>query len=111
MGEDTSAIEREIRETREQLDSTVDALEAKAAHAMDWRQRFRESPKASLALAFGVGVIASGMACGNSDYEGRHRSNVAMNSLKTALLGILAVEARRYAQRQLGWRGSGRTTA
>lgn len=111
MGEDTSAIEREIRETREQLDSTVDALEAKAAHAMDWRQRFRENPKASLAIAFGVGVIASGMACGNSTSQGRHRPNAVMSSLKTALLGILAIEARRYAQRQVGWRGSGRTAA
>jgi hypothetical protein len=115
MGEDTNAIEREIRERRAQLGSTVDALEAKAARAADWRQRFRENPKTGLAIAFGVGVIASGMLSGDSEYDGRHRnsgrSKSAMSGLKTALLGVLAVEARRYVQGQLRSRGSDPTAA
>ena len=113
MGEDTNAIEREIREKREQLGSTVDALEAKAAHAMDWREKFRENPKTSLAVAFGVGVVASGMLFGDSDYDSRNgrnrRTSAAANGLKTAILGILAAEARRYVKQQFSSRGSGPT--
>lgn len=105
MGEDASAIEREIRERRAQLDSTVDALEARAARAMDWQQRFQENPNAGLALAFGVGLIASGMLSGDSEPDGRGRrdngrTNGMLSSVKSALLGMAAVELRRFVRQQ-----------
>ena len=114
MGEDASSIEQEIRDRRERLDYTLDALEAKAAYAMDWRHQFRENPKVGLAVAFGVGVMAAGMLPGGSQDEGYPRKNgrtsAAVTSLQTAILGILANEARHYLQRQFGSpRSNGRT--
>jgi hypothetical protein len=101
MDENADAIERHIDEERARLGSTVDALESRAARAVDWRAQFRERPGTGLALAFGAGALAAAVlgSDGYSDrrqYRGHSRARAAITGLETAVLGILANEARRY---------------
>ena len=99
MGEDADSIERHIDDERARLDSTVDALEAKAARAMDWQWQFREHPGMGLALAFGAGAIAAAALGSSHDSDPgasrrRSRLNTAGVGLETAVMGILANKAR-----------------
>ena len=101
MDENADAIERHIDEERARLGTTVDALEAKAARVVDWRAQFRERPGTGLALAFGAGALAAAVLGGDGDsdrhyFRGHSRARTAITGLETAVLGILANEARRY---------------
>ena len=109
MGEDADSIERHIDEERARLDSTVDALEAKAARAMDWEWQFREHPGMGLALAFGAGALAAAALSNSHDLEQgsgssrrRSRLHTAAVGLETAVMGILANKARVYLREQFG---------
>lgn len=113
MGEDADSIERHIGEERARLDSKVDALEAKAAQAMDWQWQFREHPATGLALAFGVGALAAAVLSGSYDsapgsLRRRSRLYTTVVGLETAVMGILANKARVYLREQFG---SGRPSA
>ena len=117
MDESANSIERHIDEERAQLGATVDALEAKAARAMDWKAHFRDYPGTGMVLAFGAGALAA-VAFGVDDdgysdgeyssrrrrRDGRSRSRVrsAMSGLEAAVMGILANEARRYVRERFG---------
>jgi Protein of unknown function (DUF3618) len=117
MDESANSIERHIDEERAQLGATVDALEAKAARAMDWKAHFRDYPGTGMVLAFGAGALAAAAFGGDDDgysdgeysgrrrrREGRSRSRVrsAMSGLEAAVMGILANEARRYVRERFG---------
>lgn len=59
MGETASQIENHIEETREDLGSNLQELEARVRLAADWRRQFRKNPPLFLALAFGSGLLLS----------------------------------------------------
>jgi hypothetical protein len=61
MGETTGQIERHIQETRDDLSENFNELQQKVKTAMDWRTQFEQRPGASLALAFGGGVLLSAL--------------------------------------------------
>ena len=104
MDESANSLERHIDEERAQLGAAVDALEAKAARAMDWRAHFRDYPGTGMVLAFGVGALAAAAFGGNGDHSDRHRGRLhgAMSGLQVAVLGVLASEARRYVRENFG---------
>lgn len=61
MGENTSQIEREIRQERSHLDHNLRELEDKTRALADWRVHHRNHPGLFLGLAFGAGM-ALGLA-------------------------------------------------
>src|SRR6266404_6056728 len=61
MGETTEQIERQIREAREDLSENFSELEHKVKNAVDWRAQFDEHPGTMLAIAFGGGMLLSGL--------------------------------------------------
>jgi hypothetical protein len=61
MGERTDQIERQIAQTRSELSDNVGELQDKVKSAFDWRSQFQERPGTLLAVAFGGGVILSGL--------------------------------------------------
>lgn len=57
MGENTSQIEREIRERREDLGRNLEELGDKARQMVDWRTYYRDHSPVFLGAAFGVGLL------------------------------------------------------
>jgi hypothetical protein len=92
----------------------MDALEARAHQALDWRRQFRENPRAGLAVAFSVGVVAAALlGRRHEDFvvvDGLpvsrlpNGSNSALQAIQTAILGFLAHEARQFVAGQFGRR-------
>ena len=119
MGETTSQIERHIQETRDDLGENLNELQQKVKTAMDWRAQFEQRPGASLALAFGGGVLLSALLptrrCSRASHTGpnalpdhdaavstlesrssRNRNSSeqlqTLDALKGALLGVAATK-------------------
>lgn len=61
MGQTTDQIESHIQDTREDLKSNLQELEAKVKTATDWRQYYRNHSGAMLAFAAGGGVLLAAM--------------------------------------------------
>src|SRR5581483_11386176 len=61
MGQTTDQIESHIKNTREDLKSNLQELEAKVKTATDWRQYYRNHSGAMLAFAAGGGVLLSAL--------------------------------------------------
>jgi len=59
VGEITHEIEREIRDTREDLGRNLNELEDKARELADWRSHYRNHSGAFLGAAFAAGAIAA----------------------------------------------------
>ena len=59
MGEITHEIEREIRDSREDLGRNLNELEDKARELADWRSHYRNHSGAFLGAAFAAGAIAA----------------------------------------------------
>ena len=59
MGEITNEIEREIRDTREDLGRNLNELEDKARELADWRSHYRNHSGAFLGAAFAAGALAA----------------------------------------------------
>ena len=57
MGENTSQIEREIRDRREDLGRNLNELEDKARELTDWRTHYRNHSGLFLSVAFSAGVV------------------------------------------------------
>lgn len=57
MGENTSQIEREIREHRQELGRNLEELGDKAREMVDWRTYYRDHRPLFLGAAFGVGLL------------------------------------------------------
>lgn len=57
MGENTSQIEREIRERREDLGRNLEELGDKAREMVDWRKHYRDHSPLFLGAALGVGLL------------------------------------------------------
>jgi hypothetical protein len=65
MGERPDQIERQIAETRSELNDNFGELHDKVKSAMDWRVQFQEHPGTCLAVAFGSGVMLSALLPSN----------------------------------------------
>lgn len=59
MGEITHEIEREIRDSREDLGRNLNELEDKARELADWRSHYRNHSGAFLGAAFAAGALAA----------------------------------------------------
>jgi uncharacterized membrane protein YqjE len=59
VGEITHEIEREIRDSREDLGRNLNELEDKARELADWRSHYRNHSGAFLGAAFAAGAIAA----------------------------------------------------
>jgi len=59
VGEITNEIEREIRDTREDLGRNLNELEDKARELADWRSHYRNHHGAFLGAAFAAGALAA----------------------------------------------------
>ena len=59
MGEITNEIEREIRDSREDLGRNLNELEDKARELTDWRSHYRNHSGAFLGAAFAAGALAA----------------------------------------------------
>lgn len=57
MGENTSQIEQEIRERREDLGRNLEELGDKAREMVDWRTYYREHSPVFIGAAFGIGLL------------------------------------------------------
>jgi hypothetical protein len=57
VGEDTSTIEREIRDRRDNLDRNLEELEDKARELVDWRTHYREHTALFVGAAAGLGFL------------------------------------------------------
>lgn len=57
MGEITNEIEREIRDTRENLGRNLDELGDRARELADWRAHFRNHTGTFLGVAFAAGAV------------------------------------------------------
>lgn len=57
MGEDTGQIERQIRAERSNLDRNLQELQSQARALIDWRTHYRKHAGATLAVAFGGGLL------------------------------------------------------
>ncbi len=76
MDETTNQIEQHIRRTRDNLSENFNELGDKVKDAVDWRTQFDQRPGVMLAVAFGVGVLASALVpSGRRGYGNRWRSN------------------------------------
>jgi hypothetical protein len=61
MGETTGQIASHIDDERRALRSNLQELEGRVRSATDWRQYVRNNPAATLAVAFGAGLLAANM--------------------------------------------------
>jgi hypothetical protein len=61
MGERADQIAQEIQQQRAQLGANLHELESRIESATDWREHFRKYPFMMMGLAFGSGLILSGM--------------------------------------------------
>ncbi|MBV9697150.1 MAG: hypothetical protein JO005_09515 [Gammaproteobacteria bacterium] len=61
MGQTSDQIESQIETRREDLRSNLEELEDKVKSATDWRQQFRNNTGTMLAIAFGGGLLLSGV--------------------------------------------------
>jgi hypothetical protein len=59
VGEITHEIEREIRDSREDLGRNLNELEDKARELADWRSHYRNHSGAFLGAAFAAGALAA----------------------------------------------------
>jgi hypothetical protein len=57
VGENTSQIEREIREKRVELGRNLEELGDKAREMVDWRTYYRDHSPLFLGAAFGLGLL------------------------------------------------------
>ena len=61
MGERSDQIAQEIQHQRAALGANLHELENRIENATDWREQFRKYPFMMMGLAFGGGLILSGM--------------------------------------------------
>jgi hypothetical protein len=61
MDESTVRLQRQLAGEHEQLNDNLEVLERKARELTDWRAQFEKRPLLLLGLAFGGGLIASGL--------------------------------------------------
>jgi hypothetical protein len=61
MDESTVRLQRQLAGEHEQLNENLDVLERKARELTDWRAQFEKRPLLLLGLAFGGGLLASGL--------------------------------------------------
>ena len=61
MEPDSQTIEAHLSQEREALENNVAELEDRAKAAVSWRERFNSSPWLMLGVAFGCGVLLSGL--------------------------------------------------
>jgi translation elongation factor EF-1beta len=59
MGDESDALKQHIDETRAELDKNIDQLQENVKRAFDWRVQFEEHTLTMVAIAFGIGVLAS----------------------------------------------------
>jgi hypothetical protein len=80
MDQTVDQIEDQIEDSREDLRSNLDQLGQTVKSAVDWRQKFRASPGAILAVAFGGGLILATVVGGSRSRDesshGAHRAAV-----------------------------------
>jgi hypothetical protein len=74
VGEITHEIEREIRDSREDLGRNLNELEDKARELADWRSHYRNHHGAFLGAAFAVGAVAAMVAVPASSGRSRVHS-------------------------------------
>jgi hypothetical protein len=109
MGQTVDQIEGQIEDSREDLRSNLDQLGQKVNSAVDWRRKFRASPGAVLAVAFGGGLILANVVGGSRSRDesshGAHRAAVrdntryrkgavlrAWDDIQRALVGVAATK-------------------
>jgi hypothetical protein len=61
MEPDSQTIETHLSQERQALKNNVAELEDRAKAAVSWRERFNSSPWLMLGVAFGCGVLLSGL--------------------------------------------------
>ena len=80
MDQTVEQIEGQIEDSRQDLRSNLDQLGQTVKAAVDWRQKFRASPGAILAVAFGGGLILATVVGGSRSRDesshGAHRAAV-----------------------------------
>ncbi len=64
MVETTEQLERQLANAHDQLNSNLEVLETKTKELTDWRAQFDKRPLLLLGLAFGGGLLASGVVGG-----------------------------------------------
>jgi hypothetical protein len=65
VGQTVDQIEGQIQDSREDLRSNFDQLGYRVKSAVDWREKFRASPGAILAVAFGGGFVLANVVGGS----------------------------------------------
>lgn len=102
MGEKPDEIERDIEVRRERIGRNIRDLHHRVNDMADWRKQFERRPAPFLAVAFGVGFMAS-VALGNGHSarsSGRSAGNSrvaskaleAWESVQSALVGVIATK-------------------
>jgi hypothetical protein len=110
MGQTADQIEDHIESERRDLRSNLSALRDKVKAAVDWRQQFRDSPAALLAVAFGGGLLLAHMIGGSKigpadqslprDRPDAHRRDnlpagqvsEVWHDIQSALIGLVAAK-------------------
>lgn len=113
----TNQIHSHIERTRDALGSNLNELEEKVKSATDWEQHFRNNTGASLALAFGGGLLLAAMFGGRGRCSpqpcapnmatgagamptGSRQGEVthAWDNVKSAIIGVAANRLLGYAE-------------
>jgi hypothetical protein len=90
---EATRLEYEIQRERAELAENIQAIEARASRAANWRYQFAQRPAAGAGLAFVAGLAAARMMAGGNHNQ---RHGGGLTGLRAALLGIITAEAREY---------------
>jgi len=108
MGQTVNQIEDHIESSREDLRSSLEELGQKVKSAVDWRERVRANPGATLAVAFGGGFILASILSGSRVSHAASRGRQAAlrgpvvdrkgevlrawDDIQSALVGVIAAK-------------------
>jgi hypothetical protein len=97
MGQNSSEITRDIRQTRAELGSNLQELENKVKELADWREQFQKNPFLMIGLAVGGGLLLSSL--------GERRARVSYGerwgSERNGGPGLSEMESDRATRRQM----------
>ncbi len=82
----TSELRSQIERKGEEISQIAHKIETRIEEVVDWKSLVRERPQASLAVAFGTGLLLSGMSRVLLQFAGRQTLAVAKSSAVAYLM-------------------------